>query len=64
MTNKEIALLILDGLIEGIKSNSEFPVQLSELNTLKILLTNEDEQNDTILIFDRTKTNGMVNDLS
>lgn len=56
MTNKEIALLVLDGLIEGIK---EFPVQLSELNTLKILLTSEAKQDDLILVFDRTKLNGV-----
>lgn len=39
MSNHDIALIMLDGLIAGMESGSSIPVQLSELKTLKILLT-------------------------
>lgn len=36
--NLPFARLVLDGLICGVESNSEIPVQLSELKLLKTLL--------------------------
>jgi hypothetical protein len=38
MTNFEIAKISLDGLIAGLESGSEIPVQLCELVTLRLLL--------------------------
>lgn len=43
MTNFDVAIIMLDGLIAGIESGSEIPVQLSELKTLKILLLSDKE---------------------
>jgi hypothetical protein len=34
-----LAMIVLDGLIAGVESNSSIPVQLSELKMLKQLLT-------------------------
>jgi hypothetical protein len=39
MSNHDIALLTLDGLIAGMEVNSSIPVQLSELKLLRTLLT-------------------------
>jgi hypothetical protein len=39
MNNKQIALMMLDSMILGIQSGSSIPIQLSELTTLKLLLT-------------------------
>ena len=44
MTNKEIALMMLESLILGMQAGSSIPVQLSELTTLKILLTTGGKQ--------------------
>lgn len=43
MTNKEIALMMLESMILGMQSGSSIPIQLSELTTLKILLTMENK---------------------
>lgn len=43
MTNYQIALSMLDGLIAGMEMNSSIPVQLVELKTLQILLTTPDK---------------------
>ena len=42
MTNKEIAMLMLNSMILGMETGSEIPVQLSELKTIKILLSKPD----------------------
>lgn len=38
MSNYVFAMIQLDGLIAGIEANSEIPVSLAELKTLRVLL--------------------------
>lgn len=39
-----VALLMLDGMIAAMEANLSIPVQLSELKTLKILLTKNEKE--------------------
>ena len=39
MNNYALAVIVLDGLIAGMESNSSIPVQISELKMVKMLLT-------------------------
>jgi len=38
MSNLDVAILVLDGLIAGVESGSEIPVMASELKMIKLLI--------------------------
>ncbi len=45
MTNKELVIIMLEGLMAGIEMDSEIPIQWSELNTIKLLLLADNNEN-------------------